>query len=354
MLRALKLSQFRCFDSLRLDVGPGMTAFIGANAQGKTSILEAVCVLLRLQSPRTASLNDLIRFEQSGFGLAGTWDDQPLSIVNEVRKRRKLYHGENEIPRGREYLEQSGLVVWMGNDDLALITGSGSRRRRYLDFQAAQLFPDYRLALRSYERALRSRNELLKDLRVDQAQVDAYSSVLIENGNQVTRQRRELVEALNEPICQAQRTISGSGETLSIRYEPGAGEDFAQTLDSMRERDLRRGQTNAGPHRDDLTVLINERPASKFASEGQQRTIALALKLGQMDLLRRRREQMPLLLVDDVFGELDPKRRDALIQALPTESQKLVTTTSLKWLPECQDLGATIVTVAEGTAKVLS
>ncbi|MGY8690167.1 MAG: AAA family ATPase, partial [Verrucomicrobiales bacterium] len=140
MLSALKLSQFRCFDSLRLELAPGMTAFIGANAQGKTSILEAVCVLLRLQSPRTSSLNDLIQFEQSGFGLAGTWDGQELRVVNEVRRRRKLYHHDNELPRGAEYLEQSGLVVWMGNDDLTLITGSGSRRRRYLDFQASQLY----------------------------------------------------------------------------------------------------------------------------------------------------------------------------------------------------------------------
>ena len=111
MLRSLKLSQFRCFDSLRLDIGPGLTAFIGANAQGKTSILEAVCVLLRLQSPRTVSLNEMIRFEQSGFGLAGTWGGQNLSIVNEVRRRRRLYHGDNELSGSRDYLEHSGLVV---------------------------------------------------------------------------------------------------------------------------------------------------------------------------------------------------------------------------------------------------
>ena len=351
MLRTLKLSQFRCFDSLRLEVGPGLTAFIGENAQGKTSILEAVCVLLRLQSPRTSSLNDLIRFDQAGFGLAGTWDDQSLSIVNEVRRRRKLYHGENLLERSREYLEHSGLVVWMGNDDLGLITGSGSRRRRYLDFQASQLYPDYRFALRSYEVALRSRNELLKEMRPDWNQIDAYTGVLLEYGDQVTAQRRGLVESLNEPICEAHQSISGSSEVLSISYVPGAGEDFFETLASMRERDQRRGQTNAGPHRDEVGVLINGRPASKFASEGQQRTIALALKLGQMELLRARREQTPILLVDDVFGELDPKRRDALMQALPAESQKLVTTTSLRWLPSQGDLKATVLHVAEGSVR---
>jgi DNA replication and repair protein RecF len=349
MLSALKLSQFRCFDSLRLELAPGMTAFIGANAQGKTSILEAVCVLLRLQSPRTSSLNDLIQFEQSGFGLAGTWDGQELRVVNEVRRRRKLYHHDNELPRGAEYLEQSGLVVWMGNDDLTLITGSGSRRRRYLDFQASQLYADYRLALRSYEHALRSRNELLKEsLRPHWPHIDAYTAVLLEHGNQLTEQRRALIESLNPHICQAQQAISGTKETLSITYMPGAGEDFAETLETSRERDLRRGMTSAGPHRDDLTILIDGRLASRFASEGQQRTIVLALKLGQMELLRAKHAQAPILLVDDVFGELDPARREALTCAFPVDSQKLITTTSLQWLPEHEGLGLSVFEVSDG------
>ena len=349
MLSALKLSQFRCFDSLRLELAPGMTAFIGANAQGKTSILEAVCVLLRLQSPRTSLLNDLIQFETSGFGLAGSWNGQELRVVNEVRRRRKLYHRDHELPRGADYLEESGLVVWMGNDDLRLITGSGSGRRRYLDFQASQVYPDYRLALRSYDLALRSRNELLKaSVRPHWPHIDAYTAVLLEHGNQLTRQRRELIDVLNPHVCQAQQAVSGTEETLAIGYVPGAGDDFAQTLDASRERDLRRGMTNAGPHRDDLTILVNGRPAGRFASEGQQRTIALALKLGQMELLRVHHAKSPILLVDDVFGELDPARRDALTRAFPVDSQKLITTTSLKWLPDHRDLGLAIFEVSGG------
>ena len=349
MLSALKLSQFRCFDSLRLELAPGMTAFIGANAQGKTSILEAVCVLLRLQSPRTSSLNDLIQFEKSGFGLAGTWNGRELRVVNEVRRRRRLYHHDNELPRGAEYLEQSGLVVWMGNDDLSLITGRGSRRRRYLDFQASQLYTDYRDALRSYDLALRSRNELLKEsVRPHWPHIDAYTTVLLEHGTQLTRQRRMLIEALNPHICEAQQAISGKEETLSVSYVPGAGENFSETLETNRERDLRRGMTNAGPHRDDLAIQIDGRPASRFASEGQQRTIALALKLGQMELLRAQHVQAPILLVDDVFGELDPARREALTRAFPVESQKLITTTSLKWLPDHGDLGLSVAKVADG------
>ncbi len=350
MLSSLKLSQFRCFDSLRLDLNPGMTAFIGGNAQGKTSILEAVCVLLRLQSPRTQSLNDLIQFDQSGFGLSGSWAGQELQLVNEVRRRRKLYHRENEISRGRDYLEHSGLVVWMGNDDLALITGSGGRRRRYLDFQAAQLYPGYRSAVRSYERALRSRNELLKENHRPQwSHIDAYTAVLVEHGNEVMALRRQLVEALDVSVREAQRTIGGDAEDLSLTYAPGSADDFAQTLEESRERDLRRGTTTAGPHRDDVEVAINGRPANRFASEGQQRTIALALKLGQLELLRAQRACLPILLVDDIFGELDPRRRESLTRALPPESQILITTTSLQWLPQSSGLEFEVFNVAGGS-----
>ncbi len=353
MLGTLKLTQFRCFDALKLTLSPGVSAFIGANAQGKTSILEAVCVLLRLQSPRTASLNDLIQFDQTGFGLSGRWQDHDLRVINEPRKRRKLYHQDEEIARSRDYLQTSGLVVWMGNDDLALINGSGNRRRRYMDFLASQWQLDYRTTLRGYDKALRSRNQLLKEARqANWREIDAYTQVLFDHGNRLTAYRRELISRLAPHIQSSQQAISATKESLALQYHSGSGEDFAQTLEENRERDLRRGQTNAGPHRDDLEILINDRPADRFASEGQQRTIALALKLAQIELLRDIAEQTPVLLIDDIFGELDPERRHALIHALPAASQKLLTTTSLSWLPDHQDLQAEIYQVAEGAITV--
>ena len=352
MLRTLKLSHFRCFESLRLDFEPGVSAFIGANAQGKTSILEAVCVLLRLQSPRTSSLNDLIQFEHSGFGLAGTWEDHELSLVKEQRRRRKFYHHGEEIAKSRDYLALGGLVVWMGNDDLKLVTGSGSGRRRYLDFLASQLQIGYGSTLRAYDRALRSRNQLLKDgQRPDWTAIDAYTKVIIDHGDRLTKDRQDLIERLNPHIHRAQQTISGTEESLAIKYLLGSGESFAATMEANRECDSRRGQTNAGPHRDDLQIFINGRPASKFASEGQQRTIALALKLAQIEILRGSCGVAPVLLIDDVFGELDPTRRQALTQALPTDSQKLITTTSLDWLPDHLDLRPCVFRVANGATE---
>ncbi len=338
MLSSLELNQFRCFESLRLDLQPGLTIFVGNNAQGKTSILEAACAVLRLQSPRTSTLGDLIRMGPGagkGFSVRGQYGDCELSLRHTAKGGRKLaVDGENQ-GRSSAYLRYSGLVVWIASDDLALVKGGGSTRRRYLDFMASQLFPLYRPALKAYDRALRSRNFLLKrDASPNWAQIDAYTKILIENGGVLTRHRSELVAALAPLAAASQKQISGQDESLSIEYQAasGTGDDLAAELLRRRPDELRRRQTLAGPHRDDLTFMVNDMPAAKFASEGQQRTLALALKLAQSHLFIGKTARPPVLLIDDVFGELDPDRRNALMEAWPEDSQKLVTTTHLDWL----------------------
>ncbi|MCB1080017.1 MAG: AAA family ATPase, partial [Verrucomicrobiae bacterium] len=162
VLTSLKVNQFRCFDSLRLSLEPGVTIFVGDNAQGKTSILEAACVLLRLQSPRSSNLADAIQIDRDGFAIAGSLGDTDLQLQYSEKTGRKLRIDGESQKRSADYLRASELVVWMANDDLSLVRGGGDGRRRYLDFMAAQLYPAYRPALKAYERALRSRNFLLK------------------------------------------------------------------------------------------------------------------------------------------------------------------------------------------------
>lgn len=338
-LRSLNLNQFRCFESMRLELPQGMALFHGNNAQGKTSILEAVCVLLRLQSPRTSALADCVRFSESAFAVGGNLhSSDPVELRLQYREsgRRLMVDGETQ-KRTADYLRYSSLVVWMANDDLALVRGGGEGRRRYLDFMAAQLFPDYRPAARAYEKALRSRNYLLKrDASPRWEEVDAYTRLLHDHGKIVTGRRRELVNLLGPKAASAQSEIGGAGESLTLRYDNASGpdDDLAQLLRDRRDEEFRRRQTVAGPHRDDLLLEVDGRPAGKFASEGQQRTVALALKMGQTRLFVELRDQPPILLVDDVFGELDPDRRNALMAAWPEDSQKLITTTHLDWLDD--------------------
>lgn len=339
VLRTLQLHHFRCFEALALEVEPGITLFHGDNAQGKTSILEAVCVLLRLQSPRAAVLGECLRFSGKSFALGGRLEGAEggeLRFQFRESGRRCLVDGEPQ-KNGAAYLRHTALVVWMANDDLALVRGGAEGRRRFLDFMAGQLFPGYREALRAYDKALRSRNHLLKrDASPKWAQIDAYSRLLHDYGQVLSSARRVLVEKLQPQAAEAQIQIGGAGEILSLTYESasGEGDDLLGLLESRRDEEMRRRQTAAGPHRDDLTLQINDRPAAKFASEGQQRTVALALKLGQARLFLKTRREAPVMLIDDVFGELDPGRRNALMANWPETSQKLITTTHLGWLDE--------------------
>lgn len=339
VLRSLNLNQFRCFASLRLELASGVTLFHGNNAQGKTSILEASCVLLRLQSPRTATLGDCIRFSEKAFAVGGVLDgsmESELRLQYRETGRKLLVDGEAQ-KSASDYLRHSALVVWMANDDLALVRGGGDGRRRFLDFMASQLYPGYREALRSYEKALRSRNFLLKrDASPKWPQIDAYSRLLHDYGQVLSSARRVLVEQLQPRAADAQTRISGTGEILTLHYESasGGGDDLLALLEAKRDEELRKRQTAAGPHRDDLALLLNGMPAAKFASEGQQRTVALALKLGQTNLFLETRQEAPVMLIDDVFGELDPGRRNALMANWPAASQKLITTTHLDWLDD--------------------
>ncbi len=336
VISALRLQNFRCFPALDLRLrDAAMTVFVGGNAQGKTSILEAACVLLRLQSPRTRSRGDFVRFGQERFGVAGDVGGGALKVVGTARGR-ELFVGGEPVETAGAYLAASGLVVWMGNEDLELVRGPGETRRRYLDFLCAQLSPGYLAALRGYEKALRSRNAALRAPRTDWRQVDAYGAVLIDRGERVRAGRVELFQSLGGVVAKAEGEVGGGMESLVLDYRPNVGrdEELGAVLESSRGDDLRRGLTLRGPHRDDFAIEINGGAAQKFASEGQQRTIVIALKLAQAALLRQRCGQAPVLLIDDVFGELDPVRRNALLRALPRDSQKLVTTTHLDWVDD--------------------
>lgn len=333
-LSSMRLRNFRCFPSLACSLPAGTVLFVGDNAQGKTSVLEAVCVLLRLQSPRSQKPAEWMRFGEDNFGLAGTLDGRELRYTFMDGERQLSVEG-SPVRKSADYLAASGLVVWMGNGDLELVTGSSEPRRRYLDFLGAQLFSEYRPALTQYEKALRSRNFLLKrDAVPAWRQIDAYTQVLAEHGAVLTRLRSDLTTQLLPHAASGHAQICRSVEHLGLTYLPASGADLAATLAGLREEESRRRVTLAGPHRDDLSLTIDGRPAQQFGSEGQQRTVALSLKLAQATLLQAQKEQPPILLLDDIFGELDPSRRNALLAALPVESQRLITTTHLQWMDE--------------------
>lgn len=283
----------------------------------------------------------LARMGAKGFGIAG----DPWGAERQVRYSREglvLKANEQIFPTQSGYLEDGGLVVWMGNEDLELVRGSGEIRRRYLDFLGAQLDPNYRRSWARYRRALKAKNLLLKETRPRDAEIVSYEEILIEHGSVLIEARAKLVNELAPFAAEAQRAVSGKDEPLTLNYLPASGPDLRESLLQARERETRLRQAVVGPHRDELDLRLHGMPAADFASEGQQRTLALALKLAQGKLLEKRGGQLPIYLMDDIFGELDLSRRNALMNHLPQQSQKWITTTHLDWLketPAFSDLG---------------
>ena len=329
MLAELQLRNFRCFESLAVEFAPGFNFFIGRNGQGKTSILEAACVLLRLQSQRSSTLVPAVRFGEKAFGVAGRLGDHRLEFRYSALRRKVSLDDIEQRPLG-EYL-RLGRVVSFANTDIDLVRGGSDSRRRYLDFLGTQIDPRYRPTLRAYERALRSRNALLKSAQPRPRELAAYDPPLIEHGAQLGAMRAVLVDRLAPLAAQAHREISGNAETLQLQFAPGNTGDFAQDLENSRAQEARLRQTIVGPHRDDIELIVQGKNAQQYASEGQQRTIALALKIAQAHLFQMEEGAPPLLLIDDIFGELDPARRNALLAHLPADAQKLVTATTMQW-----------------------
>lgn len=328
MLTRLQVKNFRCFEALTLDLGPKFTFFIGENGEGKTSILEAACVLLRLQSQRSSTLAPLIRLGSKAFALRGIFQRHILEFSH-GGLHRQLRFDDVEQKTNPEYLRLAR-VVSFANVDIELARGSSEPRRRYLDFLGTQIDPRYRPTLRAYERALRSRNALLKSVQPRPRELAAYDMPLIENGARLRTMREKMVARLAPHVVQAHHAISETREKIDISFAPGNGEDFATDLAESREKEARLRQTVMGPHRDDLDLFVDGMPAAIYASEGQQRTFVLALKIAQARVFKEE-GALPLLLLDDIFGELDPARRNALLGCLPEDSQKLVTATSLEW-----------------------
>jgi DNA replication and repair protein RecF len=348
MLEYLQLRDFRCFTDVRVALDAEVTALVGRNGQGKTSLMEAACVLLRLQSPRTSSREEWIRFGQTAAVVTGRWGGKELRAAVSKTARRLALDGV-VCGRAGDYLAESGVVVWMDHADMNLLRGGAEHRRRFLDFAASQLFVDYLPALRAYERALRGRNHVLKrDAVIAWRQADAFGRVMAAHARVLVARRAALVEALRLPVAGFYERVSGGAEAVEVSYQPGqAGEDLEAEWLARREEEARLRATLSGPHRDDLALAMKGVDARAFASEGQQRTLALALKLAQAQVLFELRGVAPLLLMDDVFGELDRERRRAFLGCLPVGTQKVLTTTRLDWLEEGQLVGK-VFEVANG------
>ena len=335
-LAHLRLRDFRNYARLDMDFVPGFHVFLGNNAQGKTNMLEAVYLLATLRSFRGVGHAQLVREGQKGFFAGGTVVGQGTHEVKFYWSAAKKTLGLDGGPV-RKFSEYYGLIqaVVFCTEDLQLIKGTARIRRRFLDLLLAQTHPGYLALLQRYARAVRARNALLKQHLPDATSLDGFTRELLAAGQPLIELRRELIPRLSPLAREAYARIAPGGEELRLEYQPSVKRDFAVELAQSRQRERVLRSTLVGPHRDELELLLDNRAAGQFGSEGQKRTIAIALKMAQAEYLTGVRGSPPILLIDDVMGELDARRRSGFLPLLDraqhAHGQVFMTCTEENW-----------------------
>jgi DNA replication and repair protein RecF len=343
-LAHLRLRDFRNYARLDVDFSPGFHLLLGGNGQGKTNILEAIYLLATLRSFRGVGGAQLVRHGQTGYFVGANIiarGEREIKMYWSARERR-LSLDSQPVRKLSDYWGTLRAVVFC-SEDLQLVKGASRGRRRFMDLLLAQAHPTYLPLLQRYAQALRSRNAILKRSIVDELALDSFTTEVVNAGNEITRLRRELTPRLTPLGRLAYQRISNDAEELRMEYRPSVKSDFAVQLRQSRDRERSYGVTLIGPHRDELALLLNDRPVAQFGSEGQKRTLAIALKMAQAEYLLDLHGSAPVLLIDDVMGELDAKRRGAFLpllqRARQASGQIFMTATEENWPRE---LGADI------------
>jgi DNA replication and repair protein RecF len=357
LLRRLQLRNHRNYAHLDISMEPGVNVFIGANGQGKTNLLEAVAMLALSASPRARREIELVgpvapasRIEAE-VESAGRRIELTIALnVDGDRARRTI---EVDGARRRAFdLPGHFRVTLFWPDDLGLIKAGPDQRRRFLNQLLVQVEPGYARSLSGLRRILEQRNSLLKRIAAGDETADAlevWNSELVRVGSEVVSARASAVRELAPAAARCHSEI-GSGERLDIDYL-GPPEDLAEAVHNSLAEDLRRGVTSVGPHRDDLRVLLDGQDARGYASQGQQRTAVVSLKLAEAELVARRTGEPPVLLLDDVLSELDLERRAALLRHVGGGGQVVITSVDVGPFPPELIAGATIWSVEAGDVK---
>lgn len=358
-MRELSLADFRSFERLEVLPSEGVTVLVGPNAAGKTNTVEALQLLTSGRSFRRPRPRDLVRegarAARAEARLEG--DGRVVDVRCDVEDGRRQFSRNGKRCQAAD-MPESLMSVLFTPDDLDVVKRGASRRRDELDDFGRQANRGYANVLAAYTRAVEQRNRLLKDPAADPSLLDAWDASVALGGATLLEARLRLWARLSEKVSAVYAEVSG-GEELACSYECTLGEEalgmgrddlrelFSAALAAHRDEDLRRQQTCVGPHRDDVTFLVGGRDARAFGSQGQQRSVALALKMAEVELSAEILGSRPLLLLDDVMSELDASRRDAVVRFVGRGIQTVITTTNLGYFsPELLE-GAEVVRFGE-------
>ncbi len=334
-IQSIELSNYRNYRSLVMEFDRGTNILFGDNAQGKTNILESVYLSGTSRSHRTVRDRELIRFGQEEAHIRTNLcrDDLSYRIDIHIRQGRSKGIAVNGMPV-KKASELFGLlgIIFFSPEDLNIVKNGPAERRHFINAELSQIDRIYLSDLSNYNKALNQRNSLLREIFNHpemKETLDVWDEQLIAYGKRIIARRRAFVADMLPIVAKIHRKLSGEREELVISYEPSIDDIFFEDeLLRTRDRDMRMGTTNVGPHRDDLKLSIGGVDIRKFGSQGQQRTCALSLKLAEIQIMENKRGEKPVLLLDDVLSELDSNRQNYLLESI-NDIQTIITCTGL-------------------------
>ncbi|MFR7904326.1 MAG: DNA replication/repair protein RecF [Coprococcus eutactus] len=355
-IESIELNNYRNYRKVKVEFGKNTNILYGNNAQGKTNILESIYMAATTKSHRGTKDRDIIRIgeDESHIRLFLRKRDVSHKIDMHLRKSKNKGVAIDGIAIKRA-TELYGLlnVIFFSPEDLSIIKNGPAERRRFMDLELCQISRLYYQNLASYNKILNQRNNLLKQIYYNKSLIDTldvWNIQLVDYGSRIIKERKNFIDMMNDIICDIHSRLTDGREKLEIVYEYNVNENnFEDVLREKIETDLKYSSTQAGPHRDDISFLINGIDARKYGSQGQQRTVALSLKMAEIKLVKKIISDNPILLLDDVMSELDTDRRNALIDEIK-DIQTIITCTGYDEFIKEQVIINNVYSVVDGTA----
>lgn len=336
-IKKLKLKNYRNCKNIDLDLDAKKILIIGKNAQGKTNILESIYFLSTLKSSRTANNLELINHEEERFEISGVVEKSNVEIELDFSytnaKQKEIKINGLKTNKQKEFKNVLKTVLF-STQDLMLLRGSPQDRRDWLDAAISQVYPAYDERLSKYNKTRIQKNNFLKDYNQNETLLDVYNEQMAILGSNVIYLRKKFLKEIEKKAQEKHLQISGE-ENLAMSYNCGFIDKeqeteeilikFKEKLEERKQLEIIRGQALVGPHKDDVTFYINQKEATKYASQGQQRTIVLSLKLAELDIMSQKTGESPVLLLDDVLAELDDVRQSYLLKTIDENTQTIIT-----------------------------
>ncbi len=337
-IESLVLKNYRNYQSQKIDFSEGLNVLVGKNAQGKTNILEAIFFAVIGKSFKTSKEKEVVLWNKDSAYVKANFNklyrDVSIELIFSDKSKKAVKIDGISIHRIGELIGNAN-AVFFSPDELKLVKDSPEERRRFMNIDISQTNRKYFYLLGRYEKILANRNKLLKtskDIKVVKDTIDIWNRALCDCAKKIALERKNFIDELSPYARMAHSYISNGGEELIIKYS-GLTDDIEnydaimmKTLQKNIEKDFKLGYTSVGPHRDDIDIYLNGVEVKAFGSQGQQRTVALSLKLAELEIIKNRIGEEPILLLDDVFSELDGERRKRLLK-FTSKTQTILTCT---------------------------